>query len=543
MIRSRQQQEVKHSRLDKELLFCPSEAAKMEPGHSVLHLGIGEQPFNVAPQPHRSLEKARSHFRPREIARVFVLHTAQPTVTSARALLAQGTCLAVVRSRGASMHSGRTVKTAVREHVSCRTSVTVAVPMVSERFARELTFGLLGALDHRNVGHRPAITHEGEERGAAISLVSGDPRGPVIEPISGSRQHIASRVHLVRETGGCRFDIERGSTRGVDQDIEGITEPPSHGASRPSRGRIGARHTWEALGHVGERHWSPRPIGQPLAHRAGRTVRVRQVYREYLALPARIRGDERCVNRGVFAGDQPLLDAAPDSVLEQQTEHSGIAEAAVPVLAKGRMMRDRCTCRKTTEPAVSEIVAQLLAQSTLRPDSVDASDQCHPDQQLGINRGSTAWTVMLRQRSFQLAQVEQPVDTAKKVVAQQHAIYGAGARPGPSIIASRAHHGAAPSFLKAKHRKEINVSGVFQQPRAFVRRGVRHLIEARRQKDHEAGSDRVFSTVMIRSSNNVRLATAKPALRGRIAQHDAAIERNCDYRLSTKFLLGQSANA
>ncbi|WP_172705095.1 hypothetical protein [Sphingomonas sp. LH128] len=75
---------------------------------------------------------------------------------------------------------------------------------------------------------------------------------------------------------------------------------------------------------------------------------------------------------------------------------------------------------------------------------------------------------MLRQRGLQLAHVEQPVDTAKKVVARQHAIYGSGARPGPSILASRAHHGAAPSFSDAKHREEINVSGVLQQPRTVL---------------------------------------------------------------------------
>src|SRR3546814_1975128 len=89
----------------------------METGHPVLHLGIGEQPFNAAPQPHRSLKQARSHLGSGEIACVLVLHTAQPAVTSPRELLAQGTCLAVVRSSGISMHPGRPVKTAVREHV------------------------------------------------------------------------------------------------------------------------------------------------------------------------------------------------------------------------------------------------------------------------------------------------------------------------------------------------------------------------------------------------------------------------------------------
>ena len=219
----------------------------MKPGHAMLHLGIGEQPFNAAPQPHRSLEKAGSHLGPCEVARVFILHAAQRAVASARALLAQGTCLAVVRSSGVSMHSGRPVKTAVREHVPCQAGVAVTIAMVVERFTRELALGLLGALDHRNVGQRPLIAYEGKERGAAISLVSGDPSGSVIEPIGCPRQHIASRVHLVREAGGGCFDIEGDSTWSIDQDIQGIAEPPPDGASRPSRGRIRSRYTGNPL--------------------------------------------------------------------------------------------------------------------------------------------------------------------------------------------------------------------------------------------------------------------------------------------------------
>src|SRR3546814_15989960 len=82
------------------------------------------------------------------------------------------------------MHPGRPVKTAVREHVPGRTGVAITIGMVGERVARELSLGLLGALDHRNVGQRPLIAYEGEEGGAAISLISGEASGPVIDTIS-----------------------------------------------------------------------------------------------------------------------------------------------------------------------------------------------------------------------------------------------------------------------------------------------------------------------------------------------------------------------
>lgn len=39
MIRARQEQKIQHGRADQELFVCPSQAAKMEPGHAV----CGEQ--------------------------------------------------------------------------------------------------------------------------------------------------------------------------------------------------------------------------------------------------------------------------------------------------------------------------------------------------------------------------------------------------------------------------------------------------------------------------------------------------------------------
>lgn len=135
-------------------------------------------------------------------------------------------------------------------------------------------------------------------------------------------------------------------------------------------------------------------------------------------MPARIRGNEGGVDCRVLRADQPGRDAAPNGVLEQEPEHAGVAEAAVPVLAERRVVQDRRPGRKTAEPAIGQVVAQLLAQAALGRDGVDATDQGHADQELGIDRRAVARAIVGRKRGAQLAQVEQPVHPAEKVVAR-----------------------------------------------------------------------------------------------------------------------------
>jgi len=51
MMWSGQQHEVQQRCFDEELFLCASKAADTKPGHSVLYLGIGEQPLDSTPQP------------------------------------------------------------------------------------------------------------------------------------------------------------------------------------------------------------------------------------------------------------------------------------------------------------------------------------------------------------------------------------------------------------------------------------------------------------------------------------------------------------
>jgi hypothetical protein len=52
------------------MFLCPSKSAKIERDHLLLHLGIGEQQFNTAPQPLRLPETARFYLGPRYRARL-----------------------------------------------------------------------------------------------------------------------------------------------------------------------------------------------------------------------------------------------------------------------------------------------------------------------------------------------------------------------------------------------------------------------------------------------------------------------------------------
>src|SRR3546814_7439481 len=72
------------------------------------------------------------------------------------------------------------------------------------------------------------------------------------------------------------------------------------------------------------------------------------------ALAVRIRLDHAGVDREAFAADQPLGHAALDGRLEQLTQKVAVAEAAVPVLGEGRVIRHRAVEPEPAEPARSE---------------------------------------------------------------------------------------------------------------------------------------------------------------------------------------------
>ena len=133
----------------------------------------------------------------------------------------------------------------------------------------------------------------------------------------------------------------------------------------------------------------------------------------HLALPTRIRGNEGSVDRRVLRADQPGRSAAPNGVLEQEPEHPGLAETAVPVLAERRVMRNRRPGRETTEPAIGKVVAHFLAQAALGRDGIGATDQGHPDQEFGINWRGSKWAVHGLHRKW--PEPRQPRDSTFRV--------------------------------------------------------------------------------------------------------------------------------
>jgi hypothetical protein len=65
------------------------------------------------------------------------------------------------------------------------------------------------------------------------------------------------------------------------------------------------------------------------------------------------------------AGNQPLGHTPLHRRLEHLAQQIALAEATVPVLREGRMVRHSAVQPKPTEPAVSEVQVNFLAQSPL----------------------------------------------------------------------------------------------------------------------------------------------------------------------------------
>jgi hypothetical protein len=99
--------------------------------------------------------------------------------------------------------------------------------------------------------------------------------------------------------------------------------------------------------------------------------------------------------------------------LEQMTKDIALAKAPVPVLGKGRMIRDLVIQTEAAKPAIGEIEMNLLAQSALR-----AYAQCNsrrsacgssaPDR----TRGDRCCCERL-QRLTNVIEVEMPIDASQ----------------------------------------------------------------------------------------------------------------------------------
>ena len=95
------------------------------------------------------------------------------------------------------------------------------------------------------------------------------------------------------------------------------------------------------------------------------------------------------VDREGLAAHDPFLHAAPHHRLEQLAQEIALAEAAVSVLGKRRMIGNLAVEPQATKPQIGQIEVDLLAQPPLRSNAEAVAGDEHPDHQLWINGGAT----------------------------------------------------------------------------------------------------------------------------------------------------------
>src|SRR5271156_3986938 len=123
--------------------------------------------------------------------------------------------------------------------------------------------------------------------------------------------------------------------------------------------------------------------------------------------------DDAGVDREGLAAHDPFLHAARNRGLEQLSQKIALAEAAVAVLGKRRMIGDVAVEPQSTEPAIGQIEVDLLAQPPLRAYAEAVADDQHAHRQLGIDRRATRLAVVWLQMRPDLRKVDEPVDLAK----------------------------------------------------------------------------------------------------------------------------------
>ena len=82
----------------------------------------------------------------------------------------------------------------------------------------------------------------------------------------------------------------------------------------------------------------------------------------------------------------------------------------MPILGEGRVLWHLAVEPEPTEPAVSEVQVNLLAQPTFGTNAVAIANQQHPDQQFGINRRPASRAVKWRQVAPNIRQIDETVD-------------------------------------------------------------------------------------------------------------------------------------
>jgi hypothetical protein len=193
-------------------------------------------------------------------------------------------------------------------------------------------------------------------------------------------------------------------------------------------------------------------------------------------LPALGVGDDYAgADRESFAAHESFGHAARHYGFEQLAQEIALAETAVAVLGKRRMIGHSAVETQAAEPAISQIEVDLLTQPTLRTNAEAVADDEHPDHQLGINRGPPDVAVIGLEMRPNSGQVDETVDPAQHVIVRDVPVQTEAVEQRLLHHTPFAHH--RPNLLhpaEENQRPAPRSSGAFQRnsQRAVIRHDV-----------------------------------------------------------------------
>lgn len=133
------------------------------------------------------------------------------------------------------------------------------------------------------------------------------------------------------------------------------------------------------------------------------------------ATPFGVRLDDAGIHRKPFTSYKAFAHAAPQHALEHVAQSVAIAEASVPILRKGRVVRDCILQAKATEPSIGQVQVDLFAEPTLGANAETVAYDKHAHHQFGIDRWPAGMAIERRKVTVQIAEIEDPIDTPKQM--------------------------------------------------------------------------------------------------------------------------------
>src|SRR5271170_496034 len=164
------------------------------------------------------------------------------------------------------------------------------------------------------------------------------------------------------------------------------------------------------------------------------------------------------IDREGFTLDQIGIHAGPHHRLEDLTEQVAVAEPAVAIDRKGRMVRNLVVKIEAAEPAIGEVQLDLLTQPPLKANAVAVANDQHPDHQLGVDRWPADLAVERLKLLAELTQYpgHNRIDPAQQM-ARRNAPFETEKVEQPALIAGlTTHHGKSPPLNLSSRRNHCS---------------------------------------------------------------------------------------